>query len=135
LGQRAPGALAPIGRHATPRRSDNVKQFRNPNYWYTLRRRLAYRARWNALTRAMHRAADAAKPYGVISGGTDCDGMRYASASLHWTAAGAVAAREWAYEGAEGPCGAVIVSGTEAREWRRAYEPDTRDRFAEAMGY
>ena len=39
------------------------------------------------------------------------------------------------YDSAEGPHGAEVVTGGEAREWERGHEPDTRDRFAEAMNY
>ena len=85
--------------------------------------------------RVFLRAADRIKPWGIISGGTDCDGMRWASMSLCWTRKQAEEAAENPYEYADGPMTSTVVSGREARQWERDYEPDTRDRFAESMNY
>lgn len=90
---------------------------------------------YSPVLRAFRALAYAAKPWGVISGGTDCDGMRYAGADVFWTHAAADFAAEESYNSAEGPHGAEVVSGREAREFSRDHEPDTRDRFAESMGY
>ncbi len=73
--------------------------------------------------------------YAVISGGTDCDGMRYAGVEFCRTKAQAEECAEQSYYHAEGPHSAHIVSGAEGREWQDSYVPDTRDRFAERMGY
>jgi hypothetical protein len=103
---------------------------------YEIKSNILYNARYRSpVVRAFRLAAHNLKPYGVIGGGTDCDGMRYAGMSLHWTRAAADAAVEWGYEGAEGPCGYEVVTGREAREWEAAYEDDTRDRYAESMNY
>lgn len=83
----------------------------------------------------IERALDRVKPFACISGGTDCDGMRYAGVSFHWTRSDAALAEEAVYYDAECPCGARIVSGREGREWQADYESDTRDRFAEIMNY
>ncbi len=82
-----------------------------------------------------NRTLDRIKPFACIGGGTDCDGMRYAGVSFHWTRRDASLAEEAFYSDAEGPCGAEIVSGREGREWQADYEPDTRDRYAESMNY
>ncbi len=87
------------------------------------------------LTRAARLFVRSTMPYGAITGGTDCDGMRYAGSSLHWTRKAAQRAVDSAYDCAEGPCYGNVISGREAREFERNYEPDTRDRFAEQMGY
>ena len=87
------------------------------------------------VVRACRALAHSLKPWGVISGGTDCDGMRYAGMSLHWTGKAAYLAAGESYDGAEGRHGARVTTGGEAREWEAAHEPDTRDRFAESMGY
>ena len=73
--------------------------------------------------------------YAVISGGTDCDGMRYAGVEFCRTKAQAVECADRSYDHAEGPHSAHIVSGAEGRDWQDSYVPDTRDRFAERMGY
>ena len=88
-----------------------------------------------AVTRAARAVAYRLKPWGVIEGGTDCDGMRSAGASLYWTRASAETAVDHGYEWSEGPYSAEVVSGSYARQWRARYEPDTRDRFAEHAGY
>lgn len=73
--------------------------------------------------------------WACISGGSDCDGMRYAGVEYTWSRKQAEVARDAAYAGAEGPVGASIVRGSEGRTWEADYVPDTRDRFAERMGY
>lgn len=73
--------------------------------------------------------------YAVISGGSDCDGMRYAGVEFCRTKVQAEACAEASYAYAEGPHAAHVVSGAEGREWQASYVPDTRDRFAERMGY
>ncbi len=95
-----------------------------------------YRARYHSpVVRSCRALVRLLKPWGEIGGGTDCDGMRYAGMSLHWTRAAAEAAIEEGYNHAEGLYGAEVVTGREAREWEDSYVPDTRDRFAESMGY
>lgn len=73
--------------------------------------------------------------YGLHTGGTDCDGMRWESFSYHWTAKACVEDLEHQYEWADGPMGGLIVNGWELRAYEAEYVPDTRDRYAEAMGY
>jgi hypothetical protein len=95
-----------------------------------------FRARYRSpVVRAFRALARSLKPWGWIGGGTDCDGMRYAGMELFWTRAAADASCEQSYEWAEGPYGAEVVTGREAREWEDGFEPDTRDRYAEAMNY
>jgi len=103
-------------------------------WWYNRRlsNYLRYRSPW---VRAYRAIAYRLKPHGVISGGTDCDGMRYAGADLFWTYAAAQECADSVADWADGPCGASVVSGSEAREWEYHHRPDTRDRFAERMGY
>ena len=97
---------------------------------------IIFRAKYRSpVVRACRALARSIKPWGVISGGTDCDGMRYAGMSLHWTRKAAELSAKDSYNGAEGPHGADVVTGREAREWEAGYEPDTRDRYAESMGY
>ena len=98
-------------------------------------REFPWRLRRTFVAKAIRRIVRSLKPWGVISGGTDCDGMRYAGAGLYWTRGAADASAEQSYDHAEGPHGARVVKGAEAREFERSYEPDTRDRFAERMGY
>ena len=93
---------------------------------------LRYRSPWVRIFRAVSYRL---KPYGVISGGTDCDGMHYAGMALFWTRGAAEASAEASGEGAEGPFSAEVVSGSLARQWQAEFVPDTRDRFAEKMGY
>ena len=103
---------------------------------YEFKRHHAYRCAYRSpVVRACRALARSLKPWGEIGGGTDCDGMRYAGMSLHWTRANAQAALDAGYDGAEGPYGGEVVSGREARAWEADYEPDTRDRFAESMNY
>jgi len=103
---------------------------------YEIWSNILYRARYRSpVVRGCRELARLLKPWGEIGGGTDCDGMRYAGMSLHWTRAAAEAALEEGYDHAEGPYGGEVVTGREAREWEADYVPDTRDRFAEAMGY
>ena len=114
---------------------NNVDRFAHWLFWLAPRRvsdAWAYKYGPDALNRS---ARDRFGRHAVISGGTDCDGMRYSGVSFHWTWKGADLARDDFFVGVEGRCGARIESGREGREWRRGYEPDTRDRFAEAMNY
>ncbi len=91
---------------------------------------LLERARW-----ALEDCADLLKPWGVILTWTDCDGMRGTSTYLHWSKAAAVAEiEEFAYH-AEGPSFGELVTGRQLRKFAANFEPDTRDRFAEAEGY
>ena len=73
--------------------------------------------------------------WGVVTSGTDCDGMRYCTFSYHWTLAAAQADADESYYHAEGPHRADVVTGWECRGYEIDHEPDTRDRFAESMGY
>ncbi len=82
-----------------------------------------------------YRARQRFGSWAEISGGTDCDGMRYAGVSFHWCWRDAQAALDASYDNAEGPHGGQVVSGREGREWEAGYVPDTRDRYAERMGY
>ena len=88
--------------------------------------------------RRFYRANEALKGrFGValISGGTDCDGMRWANCRFFWTRRGAQADLDGACEWADGPMGGEIVPGREGVAWEANYVTDTRDRFAEAAGY
>lgn len=102
----------------------------------SLRREIAHNARYNSpVVRAIRALIFRVKPFGMIYGFTDCDGMRYGGADVYWTRAAAEASADATYDGAEGPGGCDVVTGAEAREFIAGYEPDTRDRYAEAMNY
>lgn len=75
------------------------------------------------------------RPVALIMGGTDCDGMRWASCSYHYTRRGAEALADETYAWVDGPTSHEVLTSRQGRKWESEYEPDTRDRFAERMGY
>ncbi|MAH49775.1 hypothetical protein CMI37_28380 [Candidatus Pacearchaeota archaeon] len=89
--------------------------------------------------RAVRRVSERVKPWLLVEGGTDCDGMRGGSIQFFWTKRGAEASLEHSIEWADGPHGGEIHCQwtREARECAREFRAwnDDRDRFAERANY
>jgi len=71
----------------------------------------------------------------AITWGVDCDGMHWTGFYFCWTRKAAQSWVDHTYHWADGPTWHDIVGGKEGRKAEAEHEPDTRDRFAEQMGY